>query len=257
MNVLNIAHRGNSAHAPENTLAAFASAAAAGAGMIETDLQLSADGSVMLIHDETLNRTAGRPGRVADLSGSELRRTDAGSWFAPGFAGEGIPDLDDLAAFAAGEPGLQWLLEFKGEWTPEQAGGVADTLRAAGLAGRCVLQSFSPRTVRSLQAAAPDLERGLLILLPPAPGEEGRLLDFLDETGTGYCNPHGGVLQASPGLVTVLHGEGVKVCTWTLNAPDQWAAAAAAEVDGIITDRPGELASWLRAAGRTGGQQGI
>ncbi len=248
MNLVNIAHRGNSAHAPENTLAAFASAAAAGAGMIETDLQLSVDGAVALIHDDTLNRTGGRNGRVAELTGSELQGADAGSWFSPNYAGERIPLLEDLADFAAGHPEMDWLLEFKGKWTPDQVAGAAQILRDAGLAERCVLQGFSPRTVRSLHAAAPEMDRGLLIMMHPAPGEEHQLLGFLAETATGYCNPHGGILRSSPHLVSALQAEGVKVCTWTLNEPSQWDAAAAAGVDGIITDRPAELAEWSRLA---------
>ncbi|MGW9403208.1 glycerophosphodiester phosphodiesterase [Arthrobacter sp. NPDC055585] len=246
MNLVNIAHRGNSVRAPENTLAAFASAAAAGAGMIETDLQLSADGAVVLIHDDTLNRTGGRDGRVADLTASELQSADAGSWFSAEYAGERIPLLTDLADFAAGHPELDWLLEFKGEWTPDQAAGAAEILRDAGMAERCVLQGFSPRTVRSLHAAAPEMDRGLLIMMPPAPGEESQLLAFLAETATGYCNPHGGILGSAPRLVSALQNEGVKVFPWTLNEQAQWEAAAAAGVDGIITDRPAELAKWSR-----------
>ncbi|MBF4993862.1 glycerophosphodiester phosphodiesterase [Arthrobacter gandavensis] len=244
MNLLNIAHRGNSSRAPENTLAAFASAAAAGAGMIETDLQLSADGTIVLIHDETLDRTGGRNGRVAELSGAALREADAGSWFSSEYAGEGIPDLEDLARFASANPQLRWLLEFKGEWTPEQAGVAARTLRETGIAGRCVLQGFSRHTVRSLYEAAPDIDRGLLIVAAPAPARQEPLLEFLAETASSYCNPHGGVLRASPNLVPMLHAAGVQVLVWTLNEAGQWTEAAGAGVDGIITDRPGELAAW-------------
>ena len=246
MTLANIAHRGNSAHTPENTLAAFASAAAAGAGMIETDLQLSADGTVVLIHDETLNRTAGRNGRVADLTASELQSADAGSWFSQDYAGERVPVLADLVDFAGGHPELGWLLEFKGEWNPDQVAAAAGTLREAGIAGRCVLQGFSRHTVRSLHAAAPDIDRGLLLPAAPEPAGEGTLLEFLAETASSYCNPHGGVLQASPHLVSVLQAANVKVLAWTLNEPAQWEQAAAAGVDGVITDRPQELADWSR-----------
>lgn len=248
MNPLNIAHRGNSCSAPENTLAAFASAAAAGAAMIETDLQLCADGSIVLIHDSTLDRTAGRHGRVAELASAELRSADAGSWFSSEFAGERIPGLEDLAKFAADEPELRWLLEFKGEWTPDQAGTAAQILRDAGIAGRCVLQSFSRNTVQSLHEAAPDIGRGLLVTGPPENGREALLLEFLAETESSYCNPHGGVLQGSPSLVPMLQGAGVKVLAWTLNEPWQWEEAANAGVDGIITDRPAELAVWAGPA---------
>ena len=255
--MLNIAHRGNSSQAPENTLAAFASAAAAGAGMIETDLQLSSDGTAMLIHDASLSRTAGSGALVGRTPAGRLREADAGSWFAPEFSGQRIPDLFDLVAFAAEHPEVAWLLEFKGEWTVGGLASVAEQLRAAGLDARCLLQGFSRQTVRNLFAAAPDLERGLLIAAAPGPGQETELLDFLSGVEATACNPHGAVLAAAPDLVESLHTNGQRVYTWTLNEQSQWAAAAAAGVDGIITDRPAELRGWMRQAARAGSAEGI
>ena len=82
----NCAHRGASAHAPENTLAALRLAVDQGAGMAEMDVQLSADGVPVLIHDETLDRTTDGQGPVAALPAAEIQRLDAGSWFGPDFA---------------------------------------------------------------------------------------------------------------------------------------------------------------------------
>ncbi|MBD7995192.1 glycerophosphodiester phosphodiesterase [Arthrobacter sp. Sa2CUA1] len=242
----NIAHRGNSSQAPENTLAAFASAVAAGAGMIETDLQLSSDGTAVLIHDASLSRTAGSGALVGQTPAAQLRGADAGSWFAPQFAGERLPDLTDLVAFAAEHPAVSWLLEFKGEWSTSGITSVAELLRAGGLGPRCLLQGFSRQTVRTLFTVAPDLPRGLLTGVAPPSGSEGELLQFLSAVEASACNPHGSLLTAAPGLVDTLHSNGQLVYTWTLNEPAHWEAAVSAGVDGIITDRPAGLAAWLR-----------
>src|SRR5688572_26115213 len=90
-----IAHRGASAVAPENTMAAFREAIAVGADGIEFDVRLSRDGIAVVIHDNTLRRTGGLPSRVADLHWSQLSKVDVGSWFGS-FAGETIPSLREL-----------------------------------------------------------------------------------------------------------------------------------------------------------------
>ena len=255
--MLNIAHRGNSSQAPENTLAAFASAAAAGAGMIETDLQLSSDGTAVLIHDPSLSRTAGSGALVGQTPAARLRDADAGAWFAPEFAGERIPDLTDLIGFAAEHPEMAWLLEFKGEWNVSGLAAVAELLRASGVGPRCLLQGFSRTTVRNLFDAAPDLARGLLIAVAPPPGQDAELLTFLSDVEATACNPHATLLAAVPELVGSLQSNGQLVYTWTLNEHAQWAAATSAGVDGIITDRPAELAGWMRHATPVKGVRGI
>ena len=90
------AHRGASAHAPENTLAAFELALAQGADGIELDVKLSADGKVVVIHDATVDRTTGAHGRVKDLSLAEMRPLNAGSFFSEKYTGEKIPTLEEV-----------------------------------------------------------------------------------------------------------------------------------------------------------------
>ena len=101
-----IAHRGLSARAPENTLAAFRAAAGAGVPWVECDVQLTADGHAVLLHDETLDRTTDGTGRLADTPLAGLRGLDAGGWFDAAFAGESIPALSEaldlLAALGLG-----------------------------------------------------------------------------------------------------------------------------------------------------------
>src|SRR3954465_12682255 len=91
-------HRGASGHAPENTLVAFKRARELGATWIEFDVQLSADGVPIILHDDTLERTSdlGKPLRPTELTLAELKSLDAGSWFGPEFVGERIPTLDEV-----------------------------------------------------------------------------------------------------------------------------------------------------------------
>ena len=100
--VLNIAHRGASAVAPPNTLAAFSKAAELGADGIEFDVHLSADGVPVVIHDFTVDATTDGHGRVAGLTVAQLKQLDAGSAFDPAFAGERIPTLEEVLRFVGG-----------------------------------------------------------------------------------------------------------------------------------------------------------
>ncbi|MDM8085089.1 glycerophosphodiester phosphodiesterase family protein [Cellulomonas cellasea] len=238
-----IGHRGNSSVAPQNTLAAFEAAWRAGAHAIEIDVQLTADGQVVVIHDDTVDATTDGAGEVRSMTADEVRGLDAGSWFSPVFAGHRVPTFDEVLGLMLERPGLDLLLEVKGEWTAEQVRPVTQAVAAAGLGSRTIAQSFWPGTVAALREAAPSLRRGLLI---------AELHDDLIGLCRGLdvvaCNPHGQLLRDHPGLVDELREAGVVVMVWTLNEPEQWAAATAAGVDAIITDRPDRLAGWL--AGR-------
>ena len=97
-----IGHRGYPARYPENTLAAFTGAMDAGCDMIELDVTLTRDRRVVVIHDDTLDRTTNGSGSVRDRTVEEIRRLDAGSWFDPRFAAERVPLLDEVIALTAG-----------------------------------------------------------------------------------------------------------------------------------------------------------
>lgn len=238
-----VAHRGNSSVAPQNTLAAFEAAWRAGADSIELDVQLTADGEVVVIHDDTLDATTDGSGRLDALPLADVRAADAGSWFAPAYAGQRVPTFAEVVDFLVTHPGIDLLLEVKGDWGPDDVRKVTEPVLRAGLADRVIGQSFWPSTVASLQKVAPDLRRGLLV----AETSEG-LLALCAELGVMTCNPAGTVLLAQPGLVAELHGAGLEVMVWTLNEPEQWALALEVGVDAVITDRPDRLRGWL--AGR-------
>src|SRR4051812_34444250 len=112
------AHRGHSIGAPENTVPALVAAAERGATVCEIDIVLTRDHQVVLLHDEILDRTTDGQGRVATYTLSELRRLDAGSWFAPAFAGTRIPTLDEALASARAH-GMGLLVEIKERQRPD------------------------------------------------------------------------------------------------------------------------------------------
>ncbi|NKY07561.1 glycerophosphodiester phosphodiesterase [Cellulomonas hominis] len=239
-----IAHRGNSAVAPQNTLAAFEAAWRAGAASIEIDIQPTADGQVVVIHDETVDATTDGQGVVTQMSLDALRALDAGSWFAAAYAGQRVPTFAEVLELLVRRPGLDLLLELKGPWTVDQVRPVTDAIRAAGLADRVIGQSFWPESVRALAEADPGLRRGLLVFEVEDPAG---LVALCADLGVVTCNPSGPLLLADPGLVARLHDAGLQVMVWTLNEPEHWAAAAALGVDAVITDRPDRLAGWLAA----------
>lgn len=243
-----IAHRGNSAVAPQNTLAAFEAAWRADAGSIEIDVQLTADGEVVVIHDDTVDATTDGTGALAGLDLADVLALDAGSWFSPAFAGQRVPTFAEVIDLLLSRPGIELLLEVKGSWTTEQVRKVTEPLRAAGLTDRVIGQSFWPETVAALAEADPGLRRGLLVFQTDAD-----LLDRCAELGVMTCNPLGTLLLEEPDLVDRLHAAGLQVMVWTLNEPEHWEAAVRLGVDGIITDRPDRLVGWLASRTATAG----
>ena len=109
--ILNVAHRGGEAHAPENTFAAFDNVPNLGTTWVETDLRLTKDGEVVLIHDSAVDRTTNGRGSVSEKTVAELKQLDAGSWFGTQFAGERIPTLPEF--FERYRRKLKWMLEIK------------------------------------------------------------------------------------------------------------------------------------------------
>ncbi|MGB7202125.1 MAG: glycerophosphodiester phosphodiesterase family protein [Pyrinomonadaceae bacterium] len=141
-----IAHRGGSAHAPENTLEAFRAAVDAGADGIEFDVQLARDGVPVIIHDTDLKRTAGVDKRVADLTSRQLAKMDVGSWFSAQFRAETVPTLEQTLHLLRDFNGLIYI-ELKCElnnFKPLVA-AVCDVIRESRLLPQIIVQSFSSR----------------------------------------------------------------------------------------------------------------
>lgn len=158
------AHRGASAHAPENTLAAFDLALHQGADGIEPDVQLTRDEQVVVIHDQTVNRTTQGKGRVRDLTLAQIKLLDAGSHFDIAFLGEPIPTLDEVLATFGHRTLLN--IELKNYATPldKLPEKVIEQIRFYHLESRVLLSSFNPIALRKVKRLAPEIPVGLLVL---------------------------------------------------------------------------------------------
>ncbi len=233
-----IAHRGASGTAPENTLAAFRRAVEQGAGFIETDLHLSRDGKIVTIHDDTLERTTNGRGEVKAHTLEELRALDAGAWFAPEFAGERIPTLDELLALAA-RADLSLYLEIKGGSAYGIERALGGALRGRPEAMRVVVLSFEPHVLELVHQLDRLLMTGLLF-----DDNAADVVERATRVGARQLAPRGD--RVSRDLVERAHIAGLQVVTWTINKPEQMRALAAAGVDGIMSDFPDRLAAVLK-----------
>jgi len=236
--VLVIAHRGASGHAPENTLAAFKRAVAMGAAFIETDLQLSRDARFVAIHDATLNRTTNGKGAVHDMTLSDLRRLDAGSWFGSEFAGERIPTLEELLEFSKRND-IVFYLEMKpaGSWGGEHA--LVGALRQSGEIPRAVVISFDPAIVLNLRKVEPTLMTGLLF-----DGQLEKPIQKAVEVGARQLVARGDLV--TPALLSEAKRNDLQVICWTVNHPAHMRMLIAAGVNGIMTDYPDRLVAVTR-----------
>jgi len=229
-----LAHRCGGALAPENTLAGLAAAAACGCGGVEFDVMLSADGSPVLIHDETLERTTNGRGKVADTRDEALRRLDAGAWFDPRFAGEPVPFLDACARRCRAL-GLSVNLEIKPAAGHEEATARIAAAQAsrlwAGAAHAPLLSSFSERALEIAAEVAPLLPRGLLVEAVPH--------DWLARCRrVGAVALHAEATRLDRASIAAVRAAGLWVATYTVNDAARAALLFEWGVDCVITDRP-------------------
>jgi glycerophosphoryl diester phosphodiesterase len=238
-----IAHRGASSQAPENTLVAFRLAVEQGAQFIETDLQATCDGHLVVLHDRALDRTTNGIGAVEESTLAEIRALDAGSWFAPRFAGERIPLLEEALAFAR-ESGVGLYLEVKFAASRPLLGQLAVAIAKSAVAERCTVLSFEDAVLASLHSIAPDVATGLLL-------EEwdDRVFTHAARIGARQLAPRADLI--TPERVRSAAAAGLPLVAWTVNDVDEMRALAASGVRGIMSDYPGRLrAAFSADAGR-------
>jgi glycerophosphoryl diester phosphodiesterase len=231
-----IAHRGASGDAPENTLAAFRRALELGADAVELDVQLSADGEPVVIHDDLLDRTTDGRGLVQDQPLAALRRLDAGRWFHERFAGERIPTLADALALLRR---LRVIVEIKNcpISHPGIAARVAGVIREVGHEDVTV-SSFDHPLLLEIRAAAPEIPTAVLFFARPV--DPARLA--ADAAAT-ILHPQWFFL--TPGMVAAAHAAGLRVETWVVDEAAHMARVAAMGVDGIISNHPARLIAFL------------
>lgn len=232
--MLILAHRGASGYAPENTFAAFELARTMGAGGIETDIQVSADGVLVLVHDTRVDRTSDGTGAVADLTWDELSRLDAGSWLDARWAGERIVRLDaflDWCFPAEGAPtGLTICLEVK---APAATDATVDMLTERGLTARPSLQvsSFDWGAVMRLHERLPDLSVGFL-----TQRFDDAEIERVVAAGLPQICPRADMLTEE--LVAAAHGRGLDVRAWGVGTREHLAQVYAAGADGTTLNWP-------------------
>ncbi len=228
--MLNIAHRGASGTFPENTLSAFRAAIDAGADMCELDVQLTRDGAVVVIHDDTVERTTDGKGEVAKLTLEELKRLDAGAKFKGGaIKGERIPTLDEVFEVTSGKCGLN--IELKADGVENR---VAQIMQARNAFGDSVVSSFDWDYLKKIQQLHFNIRVGLLAEEKPVD-----LMMNAVAMRAHSINPRWDMVTAD--LCKAAHERGLKVYTWTVDSDARMRALIECGVDGIMTNYPERL----------------
>lgn len=232
--VMITAHRGSSIKAPENTLAAITEAIADGADYVEFDVRLTADGEVVLSHDNNLRRLTGIDQRINEMTLEEIKQIDIGSWFGDAYIGERIPTLDEVLAITRDH--IKPYIELKPAPGDTQAlvSAVIDSLPAT-LHDDAILASLSPEAIREVKRQAPQLQTTLFAQFVVRGGLDTSIIDAL---GLRHNRVTSDALEAAHRLDYQLH-------VWTVNSRSEMSRMIDLGVDNIITDRPDLLSEVL------------
>lgn len=232
-----LAHRGGGTLAPENTLAALRCGLAYGYRAVEFDVMLASDGVPVVVHDPELGRTVAGSGHVNDYTAAQLGAMEAGAWFGPQFAGEGVPTFDAVVAYCKAQ--RIWMnIEIKPAPGVDVSTGAAvaratrDYFAKEIAAGELLplLSSFSIAALEAARQAAPELARGWLVEAMPADWE--RMAKEL-----GVVAIHCDHQQLTRALALAVKEAGYGLFCYTVNTPERASELLAWGVDGFCTDR--------------------
>jgi glycerophosphoryl diester phosphodiesterase len=237
-----VAHRGDEAYAPENTLSAFKQAIEKGADAVEFDVKLTADGQVIVLHDQTVDRTTNGTGNAAKLPLAALRDLDAGVQFPGQFHGERIPTLDEV--FETVGERIYMNVELKNYSTPFDmlVPKVTQIVKNHGMQERVLFSSFFAHNLQKARLLLPEVSRGLLTI-PGVMGFWGRTFGWHGD----YAALHPHVRDVNIDLVNRIHTAGKRVNAWTVTTEADIRRMIYLGVDGIITN---DAALALRLLGR-------
>jgi glycerophosphoryl diester phosphodiesterase len=249
------AHRGGAGLAPENTLAAFRNGMALGSDALEMDLHVTRDGEIVVIHDETLERTTDGVGPVADLTLEELKRWDAGGKFAPAFRGERVPTLREVIDLVKATGNTQIRLDLELKYHPDRPGEpedfeqrVLEILRGTGFVEQVNVISFHHPSLATMKALEPRIRTGLLAGGRQAPQDPVALVRRYH---ADYYSPS--VRHVTAEVVAALHQAGIPLVPWTVNEEADMRRLIGLGIgtvagDGIATDYPDRLLNLLKAS---------
>jgi glycerophosphoryl diester phosphodiesterase len=232
-----IAHRGASSYAPENTLAAFDLALEMGVRHIELDVDFTRDGHIVVIHDDTVDRTTNGSGPVTSHTLAALRGFDAGSWFGARFAGERIPTFDEVLARYKGRAHIH--TEIKGR-SPSLSQRTADLIRKHGMEGKVTITSFQSARLEEMRAYAPELPMGWLVR-----EVSDALIAQAHAMGVTQLCPRANAV--TPELVRRLHAEGFVARAWSVGTEELMQQVVQSGADGMTVNFPDKLIAYLKS----------
>lgn len=216
MNLEIIAHRGFSAIAPENTLAAFELAIAYGTHSIEFDLQLSADGVPVVFHDASLERITGTANPVRETTLQDLQKLDAGVWFSDRFTGEKIPTLKEALGILKQVPKFLYFdVKPHCQWSDAQVEDLVKILQSEKVLEKCVITSFNPQFLDRVRQVSQELAIGHIV------ANEEAYLNQLGKAvaeGDHLISSQYQLLLNHPLLIDKSRSQGVDVVAWTVDS---------------------------------------
>lgn len=241
--VLVIGHRGALGYAPENTMVSFAKGVECGADLIELDVHRTADGAMVVMHDDDVSRTTDGRGAIRSMTLAEIRRLDAGSRLDPKYRGERVPILDEVLDWARGR--TQLVVEIKGGPLPAPRieEGVVRAIRDHGMVDEVMAISFHHTVAKRLKALEPALATGILY--------SGRLVDTVGAAraaGADSVRPHWSYWSRE--LVEEVRAAGLAASTWVVNDEPRVEYLVGMGVDSIGSDYPDRLRRYLDRVGR-------
>lgn len=261
-----IAHRGASGHAPESTLPAYELAHEWGVDYLELDAQLTADGEVVIFHDNTLERTSNGEGHIHEHTLAELKALDTGSWFNaanPEQASEdfvGLPMLTLEELFDHFGHTTRYYIETKSpHLNPGLEAALVERLEAYDMVeeGRVLVQSFAQESLLKIQALNPEIPLVQLLWYSPSEGEGTPLVEWNDTTpapaqmrasdfqriaeyavGIGTNAHHDGQDVIDADFIELAQQNGLPVHVYTVNEPSEMERLMGLGVDGLFSDYP-------------------
>ncbi len=227
-----MAHRGAKDIAPENTIAAFRTAIDLGADAVEMDIVRCGSGQIVVMHDDTVDRTTNGSGRVDSLPLDALRELDAGSWFDACYAKEPVPLLDDVLDAIGGRIRLNIEIKHQRAGAGPMEAELAGKLRQRGLIADTIVSSFDARALWRIKRLAPSIPRALLYAVDmPLPLRHAWPRIWLSPQA---LHPHFSMVSES--YIRRARLAEYRVNVWTVNEADDMARMASLGVDAIITD---------------------
>jgi glycerophosphoryl diester phosphodiesterase len=232
-----VAHRGDSARAPENTMPAFRKALGAGARRLELDVRFTAGDVPVVMHDPTVDRTTDGTGDVSTLTLEQVRALDAGRWFGRAYRGTRVPTLYEALQLARQKQAYV-MVELKTLPSATQMTQVLDRFRWLSMTKQVTVTSFDEETIRAVRAAAPGLRTAII------DNPRFRGADSVLQFGRAYVVNAASVTESRAAR---WRRAGISVRPWTVDTVHGWRRMAYDKAEAVVTNRPAAYLAWARS----------